>query len=273
VSGSENTAINYPGQYNRIALAFAQICSEAAVVVMEVYNSDFEVRTKDDKSPVSDADEGAELIILARLNEIFPDIPVLAEESFSTGRNLDIKERFILVDPVDGTKEFVNKNGEFTVNIALIEGDGPVAGCVYAPAIERIYLGGETAFAGPCVPGQNVTFEELNAIQTRTPNKTAMTALMSRSHVDSQTLEFAKQNGVTERVSAGSSLKFCLLAEGRADVYPRFGPTMEWDTAAGHAVLKAAGGCVLTPTGDMFSYGKSEAGYLNGHFVAWAVSQ
>jgi 3'(2'), 5'-bisphosphate nucleotidase len=258
---------------DRVALSFAQICSDAAVAVMEVYESDFEVRTKDDKSPVSDADERAEIIILARLQAEFPEIPVLAEESFSAGVKPDIEDRFILVDPVDGTKEFINKNGEFTVNIALIEHGKPVAGCVYAPAIGRIYLGGTRALCGTCQPGDNVVFENLSEIRTRIPADGAMTALMSRSHVDDQTLAFAERHGVTERISAGSSLKFCLLAEGRADVYPRFGPTMEWDTAAGHAVLQAAGGCVLTPDGDVFVYGKRDAGYLNGNFVAWAVPQ
>jgi len=258
---------------DRIAFSFAQICSDAAVVIMEVYESDFEVRTKDDKSPVSDADERAEIIILARLKTEFPDIPVLAEESFSVGVKPDIQGRFILVDPVDGTKEFINKNGEFTVNIALIEDGKPVAGCVYAPAIGKIYLGGTRAYLGDCQPGGEVFVENLTEIQTRVPTAGAITALMSRSHVDDQTLAFAEQHGVTERISAGSSLKFCLLAEGRADVYPRFGPTMEWDTGAGHAVLQAAGGCVLTPDGDVFVYGKQDAGYLNGYFVAWAVPQ
>ena len=268
-----NKFMNEPSEADRIALSFAQICSDAAVVIMDVYQSDFEVRTKDDKSPVSDADERAEIIILARLKAEYPDIPVLAEESFSAGVKPDIEDRFILVDPVDGTKEFINKNGEFTVNIALIEGGKPVAGCVYAPAIGKIYVGGTRALFGACQPGDDVVVDKLTEIRTRTPVKGAMTALMSRSHVDDQTLAFAERHGVTERISAGSSLKFCLLAEGRADVYPRFGPTMEWDTGAGHAVLQAAGGCVLTPDGDIFVYGKRDAGYLNGFFVAWAVPQ
>ncbi|WP_233128342.1 3'(2'),5'-bisphosphate nucleotidase CysQ [Maricaulis sp. W15] len=258
---------------NAIAFEFARICSLAAVKVMEIYESDFEARGKDDKSPVTDADELAEKIILTELAHLLPEIPVLAEESFAAGFRPKTDGAFILVDPVDGTKEFINKNGEFTVNIALIEGRVPTAGCVFAPARERIFVGGTQAWAGTLKAGQSVSADALALISTRARPASGMTAVMSRSHADETTLAFADAQGVTERVSAGSSLKFCLIAEGTADVYPRFGPTMEWDTGAGHAVLNAAGGAVLTPDGVPFVYAKEDAGYLNGAFVAWGRTE
>ncbi|ABI66741.1 3'(2'),5'-bisphosphate nucleotidase [Maricaulis maris MCS10] len=254
---------------NAIAFEFARICSLASVKIMEIYESDFEFRGKDDKSPVTDADELAEEIILAELQKSLPGVPVLAEESFAAGLRPKTDGAFILVDPVDGTKEFINKNGEFTVNIALIENRAPTAGCVYAPAREQIFVGGTTAWAGPLKAGQSVDADALQAITTRDRPAGGMTAVMSRSHADDKTLAFADAQGVTEKVSAGSSLKFCLVAEGTADVYPRFGPTKEWDTGAGHAVLNAAGGAVLTPEGTPFTYAKEEVEYLNGAFVAW----
>jgi len=252
-----------------VAFEFARICSLASVKIMEIYNSGFETRSKDDRSPVTDADELAEAVILEELAKSFPDIPVLAEESFSNGFRPEIGAAFILVDPVDGTKEFINKNGEFTVNIALIEDRAPTAGCVYAPAKERIFVGGSQAWAGALTPGAAVTPDALEPITTRDRPAGGMTAVMSRSHADEKTMAFADDHGVTEKVSAGSSLKFCLVAEGSADVYPRFGPTKEWDTGAGHAVLNAAGGCVTTPEGEPFVYAKEDTEYLNGAFVAW----
>jgi 3'(2'), 5'-bisphosphate nucleotidase len=254
---------------NGLALEFAQLCSEAGAAIMKIYATDFEARGKDDNSPVTDADEIAEKIILAGLSKLVPGIPVLAEESFAAGFRPEIGAAFILVDPVDGTKEFINKNGEFTVNIALIEDHKPTAGCVYAPAIERIYVGGTSAWAGPLKAGQVVDQTALEAIATRARPENGLKAVMSRSHADEKTLAFAESQGVVERVSAGSSLKFCLIADGTADVYPRFGPTREWDTGAGHAVLNAAGGCVLKPDNSPFLYGKEDTEYLNGAFIAW----
>jgi 3'(2'), 5'-bisphosphate nucleotidase len=253
-----------------IALTFANLCSVAGAAIMQIYATDFTTRSKDDTSPVTDADEVAEKIILEGLAEAFPDLAVLAEESFAAGFRPVVGSAFILVDPIDGTKEFINRNGEFTVNIALIENQRPIAGCVYAPARERIYLGGEHAYAGPLKAGEPVSYERLDRIETRECTAADRTAVMSRSHADQQTLDFADKHGVTDRISAGSSLKFCLLAEGRADIYPRFGPTREWDTGAGHAVLNAAGGVVLTPEGEDFLYAKEDTEYLNGFFVAWA---
>ncbi|WP_440958835.1 3'(2'),5'-bisphosphate nucleotidase CysQ [Oceanicaulis sp. LC35] len=253
-----------------LARSFGQICLEAAIPVMEVYESDFTAEQKADKSPVTEADKRAEIIILKALAELMPDVPVLAEESFEAGIRPSVEDEFLLVDPVDGTKEFIAKRGEFTINIALIRNGVPVAGAVFAPALNQLYLGGETAFTGAFEPGETLAIDRLKPAKTREKPASGMTAVMSRSHADDQTKAFAEAQGVTEAVSAGSSLKFCKLAEGAADLYPRFGPTMEWDTAAGHAVLKAAGGAVTEPDGAPFRYGKTEAGYKNGAFVAWA---
>lgn len=235
---------------------------------MDVYDSGFVVESKDDRSPVTAADTRAEAVILEALKHIIPGVPVLAEESFSAGLRPDIDGDFLLVDPVDGTKEFINRNGEFTINIALISQRIPIAGCVYAPALKRIYIGGETGLTGEISPGSTLDMSALSPLKARVMPETGRVAVMSRSHADDKTRAFAEAQGVSDAVSAGSSLKFCLVAEGKADLYPRFGPTMEWDTGAGHAVLLAAGGTVTCPDGSPFLYGKTELGYLNGPFVA-----
>jgi len=253
---------------DELARGFAQICLQAAVEVMEVYESGFAVTSKDDRSPVTEADTRAEAVILEALKSTLPGVPVLAEESFAAGVRPDIHGDFLLVDPVDGTKEFIIRNGEFTINIALISGRMPVAGCVYAPALGQIYLGGETGLAGRAGPGSKLDTPTLSPMAARPKPQTGRIAVMSRSHADDQTRAFAAAEGVSKTVSAGSSLKFCLVAQGVADLYPRFGPTMEWDTAAGHAVLSAAGGSVTCPDGTPFLYGKTDLGYLNGPFVA-----
>lgn len=254
---------------NELAAAFADICLQAAVPVMEVYATDFTQEHKADSSPVTEADTRAEAVILEALKDLLPHIPVLAEERFSAGVRPKIGERFLLVDPVDGTREFIARNGEFTINIALVEHGVPVAGCVYAPALKRLFFGGETALAATAEPGDRVARLRLEPIAVRRPPATGKVAVMSRSHADAQTREFAQSQGVTETISAGSSLKFCRVAEGAADIYPRFGPTMEWDTGAGHAVLAAAGGAVTRPDGSMFEYAKAGEGYKNGPFIAW----
>lgn len=255
-------------EFDEIAREFAALCVQAAVDVMDVYASEFTPEQKADKSPVTEADTRAEAVILKGLETLLPGVPVLAEESFSRGIRPDVDRMFVLVDPVDGTKEFINKNGEFTVNIALIDARRPVAGCVYAPALKRLYSGASSAFAGTVLPGDTGALSALAPIRVRQWPAAGPTAVMSRSHADDTTKAWAEKAGVVDAVPAGSSLKFCLLAEGRADLYPRFGPTMEWDTGAGDAVLRAAGGHVIQPDGTPFLYGKTETGYLNGPFIA-----
>jgi 3'(2'), 5'-bisphosphate nucleotidase len=254
---------------DRLARLFADISSEAGVAVMEVYQSDFTARTKADHSPVSDADERAEAIILGRLEKELPGVPVLAEETASRdGVGAARGHMFILVDPVDGTKEFINRRGDFTVNIALVEAGVPIAGCVFAPARAEMFFGGAHAFGiGPFAAGTAIKGE--TPLRTRAYPKEGLTAVTSSSHLDPMTENFLKKRTIVKSMGIGSSLKFCLLAKGEADVYPRWAPTMEWDTAAGEAVLRAAGGTVARPDGTPFVYGKADEGFLNGPFVAW----
>jgi len=185
----------------------------------------------------------------------------------AAGCQIEIARQFFLVDPLDGTREFLKGNGEFTVNVALVRDGAPVAGAVYAPAQDLLWVGGERAWTCS-VPLGGAVPTLRRPLQTR-PAPERLTALASRSHRDAETEAFLLRLPIEELTSAGSSLKFCVLAEGKADVYPRFGPTMEWDTAAGDAVLRAAGGTVLGADGAPFTYGKIGSGLKNGAFVAW----
>ncbi len=245
-------------------LALARIAAEAGVVVMRHYGS-CEARAKDDRSPVTDADEEAEKLILARLAEKFPGVPVVAEEMMAAGAQVTAAAHFFLVDPLDGTREFLTGNGEFTVNIAEIKNGVPVMGVVYAPAKNRLFVGAleDGAFE------MTGDLGDVRAIAVRPAPADGMVAVGSRSHNDAKTEEFLKQFAVKDFVSAGSSLKFCLVAAGEADIYARAGRTMEWDTAAGQAVLLAAGGTMTLWDGTPFSYGKP--GFENPGFVAKGV--
>lgn len=252
-----------------LAVELARIVLSAGPAIMEVYSSQTEAREKTDGSPVTLADERAEAIILARLRALDPSTPVVAEEAVAAGGAIAIGGRFYLVDPLDGTREFIARNGEFTVNIGLIVDRTPVAGAVYAPARDRLWFAGRSAFACDVALGAPLPeASHWRRLATRSA-PAALVALASRSHADPQTEAFLAGLPISERISAGSSLKFCALAEGRADVYPRFAPTMEWDTAAADAVLRAAGGVILKPDGSRFLYAKSESGLRNSGFVAW----
>ena len=250
-----------------LARAFAGLASGAGLVVMDVYATDFAVRRKADASPVSEADEAAEALLVPGVEKLLPGVPILAEEQVSREGLVDIGREFVLIDPLDGTKEFVSRNGEFTVNLALVRDGIPVAGCVYAPARDRMYVGGTSAASGTVRPGDEVG--DLQPMRTRAYPPEGLTAVTSRSHLDADTKAFVERIGAVSTRDAGSSLKFCLVAAGDADVYPRFGPTMEWDTAAGHGVLAAAGGVVVNPDGTPFRYAKTDTGFRNGAFVAW----
>jgi 3'(2'), 5'-bisphosphate nucleotidase len=240
----------------------------AGGAIMAVYATDFAVRDKVDASPVTAADEAAEKIILADLAAIAPEVPVVAEEAVAAGKVPVIAERFFLVDPLDGTKEFVSRRDEFTVNIALVEAGVPVMGVVFAPARRELYWGDvRAARAGHIDADPDGTMPSMgNTIWARVPPAEGLTAVASRSHRTPETDAFLARFPVKEFRSIGSSLKFCLVAMGEADIYPRLGTTMEWDTAAGHAVLLAAGGSVTDLEGGPFRYGKP--GFRNGHFVA-----
>lgn len=237
---------------------------------MTVYDSDFSVETKADASPVTEADQRAEDIILQDLHTAAPDIPVISEEAASDGKIPDVGDIFFLVDPLDGTREFIKKNGEFTVNIALIEHNRPVIGVVYTPAKSRLFwaAGPDQAFEAHWAP-ENARIEgDRKQIAVRTPPETGLTVVSSRSHGDPATQAMVADYQIAETINAGSSLKFCLIAAAQADIYPRAGRTMEWDTAAGHAVLNAAGGRVLTGNGEELGYGKKSDGFANPGFLA-----
>jgi 3'(2'), 5'-bisphosphate nucleotidase len=243
----------------------ASLASRAGAAILR--HRGCEAYAKSDGSPVTAADHAADAIIAEGLDALLPGVPVLSEErseAFSPcGDGV-----FVLVDPLDGTKEFVSGNDDFTVNIALLVDATPVTGIVYAPATGRLWTGGSVATALRVEPGEPVSSSrDRRRIHVR-DRTFDLTAVASRSHRDGETNAFLARLPVADLRSAGSSLKFCLVAEGEADIYPRFSPTMEWDTAAGHAVVSAAGGVVVTPQGRPFIYGKDGDGYRNGPFVA-----
>ncbi len=237
------------------------VARDAGKTVMAIYATDFTVRGKDDASPVTEADERAEASILTALATLTPEIPVISEEAAAAGRIPDVAGQFWLVDPLDGTKEFINRNGEFTVNIALVENRRPVLGVVFAPALDRLFAGAVGCGAFVEEGGKR------RSIACRPVPAEGLTVVASRSHGDAQALDkFLAGRKVARLVNAGSSLKLCLIASGEADLYPRLGRTMEWDIAAGDAVLRAAGGSVKTLAGADLLYGK--AGLDNPHFYA-----
>jgi 3'(2'), 5'-bisphosphate nucleotidase len=248
----------------------ADIAWNAGEIILQHYDAGVEARRKEDQSPVTAADEDAEKFILGELRRLWPEIPIVAEEETAGGKTTAIDTRFFLVDPLDGTKEFISRNGEFTVNIAEIENGKPVRGVVYAPAKDRLFMGErETgAFEIATARGTPPDFSNAKSIKARNAAADGLVAVASRSHRDYNTDEYLKTFPVKDFVAAGSSLKFCLIATGEADIYPRLGRTMEWDTAAGHAVLDAAGGHVTTVEGAPFTYGKAEEKFANPFFVA-----
>lgn len=252
--------------YSHFSETLYETALEAGRKIMEIFAQDFDVEYKDDKSPVTEADQAAEKIILRDLLKVAPDIPIIAEEQASAGNVPDVADKFWLVDPLDGTKEFVNKGTDFTVNIALIENGQPTFGIVYAPALGRMFVAKDPKTAVQMEIREMRFIGEEQAISVRDVPNSGITAVASKSHRDEQTNAFLEKLGITDIVSTGSSLKFCLVAAGEADIYPRFGPTMEWDTGAGHAVLNAAGGTVVNPDGTVFHYKKPD--FRNGFFIA-----
>ncbi len=250
----------------------ARIALDAGALIMDVYATDFNVERKDDSSPVTEADEKAEALILKALAEADPSLPVLAEEAVAAGHIPEHGDRFALVDPLDGTKEFINKRGEFTVNIGIIENGVPVMGVVYAPALDRLFVAEDTftSWQAEAKPGGDLpALEARRPLKIRKAPEQGLTAIASKSHRSDETNQFLDARNVTEIISAGSSLKFCLIAAGEADLYPRHGRTMEWDTAAGHAVAKAAGARVTLEDETPLTYGKKARGYDNPYFIVW----
>jgi len=245
--------------FNEPVIALARA---AGAAIMHIYVRDFEVEKKSDNSPLTEADMASHHIIVDGLRALTPDIPVLSEESadvpWETRRRWT---RYWLVDPLDGTREFVKKNGEFTVNIALVENGAAVFGVVYAPALD-ILLHGEQGI-GAFVRDNHADVP----VQTRRPALSPLRVAASRSHLDARTAAAMERMGEVETQGLGSSLKFCRIAEGLIDVYPRFGPTSEWDTAAAQAVLEAAGGVLLRLDGSALTYNTKES-LLNPDFIA-----
>ena len=242
---------------------------EAGAVIERIYGEGCAVVEKADGSPVTVADQEAETIILHRLHAAFPDVHILAEEEAAAGRIPELGRRFFCVDPLDGTKGFVQRSGEFTVNIALIEDGAPVAGVVYAPDSRLLYYGAREEGAFRVRDGGTA-----EPIRARPRPAGGLIGVGSRNHAAAGTAERNAALGIADYVPSGSSLKFCLVAEGTADVYPRYGTTCEWDTAAGQAVLEAAGGRVLALDGEgreagPLAYGKTERRFENPHFIAW----
>ena len=255
-----------PPDLETLAAALVPLIREAGALVMRIYATDFDVEIKGDESPVTLADQCAEKVIFEGLRRMAPDIPVVGEEAASAGDIPDVSNRFWLVDPIDGTKEFISRNGEFTVNIGLIDHGVPVLGLVLAPALDRLFVGAR---------GLGAWVEDglgRRAIAVRAVPEAGLTVVGSRRHGDAGAVEaLLAGSRVAAHTTVGSSLKLCLVAEGEADVYPRFGRTMEWDIAAGHAVLRAAGGSVRTMTGAELGYGKP--GFENPDFAAWGAAQ
>ncbi|WP_343503324.1 3'(2'),5'-bisphosphate nucleotidase CysQ [Alloyangia pacifica] len=255
--------------YENLVAVIRRLALEAGEKIMEIYNSDdFEVKSKSDSSPVTEADEAADALISAGLREAFPDMPLVTEEQADSH---DVQAMtFLIVDPLDGTKEFVNRRGDFTVNIALVQDGVPTFGVVYAPAKERMFytdsVGNSVEELGPF---DKETPGETKPIRVSTPDNSALLVVASKSHRDQATDDYINKYSTADMKSAGSSLKFCLVATGEADIYPRLGRTMEWDTAAGQAVLQGAGGRVVrfddhTP----LAYGKP--GFANPFFIAYS---
>jgi len=246
--------------YDRLLDDLAEAAREAGEAILQVVRRGFEVEAKRDSSPVTDADRAAELIILAALARAAPGVPVIAEEEVAAGRIPAHETTYFLVDPLDGTKEFVRGGDDYTVNIGLIEEDAPKLGVVFAPATGRLH--------GGCID-RGAWLDEGNGrrvIRTRQRGG-QLTAVASKSHLNQATIDYLNEAvGSCGYISVGSSLKFCIVAEGEADIYPRASPTSEWDTAAGHAVLLAAGGRCDGPDGKRLTYGKRA--FLNRAFVA-----
>ncbi|HEY0213079.1 MAG TPA: 3'(2'),5'-bisphosphate nucleotidase CysQ [Paenirhodobacter sp.] len=256
--------------FERLAFVMRRLALDAGDRIMEIYHSpDFAVRQKSDASPVTEADEAADRLIAEGLAEAFPQTPLVTEEQAAS--HSQTVSTFLIVDPLDGTKEFVRRRGDFTVNIAYVEDGVPVRGVVYAPAKGRLFY---TLADGRAVEEIGPDFHkeaigEQRPLSVSVPDNRSLRVVASKSHRDQATDDYITQYAVEDMTSAGSSLKFCLVATGEADLYPRLGRTMEWDTAAGDAVLRGAGGRMVrlddhTP----FVYGKP--GFENPFFIAYA---
>jgi 3'(2'), 5'-bisphosphate nucleotidase len=255
--------------HQRLAREMRRLAIEAGAAIMEIYRSgDLETEAKDDQSPVTAADRAADALISAGLRASFPDVPLVTEEQ-AASHDQDVRT-FLIVDPLDGTKEFVRRRGDFTVNIAYVEDGTPIRGIVYAPAKARLFMttpeGGAVEESGDFAVTE---IGERRGLRVAEADNDALRIVASKSHRTPETDAYIARYHVADVVSAGSSLKFCLVAAGEADLYPRLGRTMEWDTAAGDAVLRAAGGQVVD-AGTLAPLGYGKDGFANPHFIAHA---
>jgi 3'(2'), 5'-bisphosphate nucleotidase len=270
-----------PLEFAALADALLPAVLEAGALEMRYFRNNVAVSHKSDASPVTVADQEAEAILLAALHVVAPNIPVVAEEAASAGNIPAVGSEFFLVDPLDGTREFVSGSEDFTVNIALVRDGTPYFGIVYAPATGQLFIGlgntctPEAAIQVQVPDGISITsikhLADLNprAMKCRSADLAALTVVSSRSHRTTEVEQFLSPFNVSERRHVGSSLKFVTVARGDADLYPRIGSINEWDTAAGHAILVAAGGAVTTFDGRPLVYGKVAARFLNPDFIAW----
>ena len=255
--------------FQKLEVIMRELSLQAGDAIMEIYNGpDFKIKSKSDDSPVTAADEAADALISAGLRLAFPDLTLITEEQFDSHSLID--NTFLIVDPLDGTKEFIHRRGDFTVNIAYVVNGVPIRGIVYAPAKGRMFYtnawGVSVEETGDLHPD---TVGSCKPILVSNPNNSALRVVASKSHRDQATDNYISKYETADVKIAGSSLKFCLIATGEADFYPRMGRTMEWDTAAGHAILRGAGGDVvcfddLSP----LTYGKAD--YENPFFIAYA---
>ncbi len=248
------------------------IVSAAAAAILAVRAGPLDTRTKPDLTPVTAADHAAEAVILDGLARVLPGVPVVSEEAAGQAPPAKLADTFILVDPLDGTREFIAGHDEFTVNVAIVAGGRPLLGIVAAPALGLLWRGAE---GGPAErlrlkPGAPANAaQERSAIRTRTWPSAGLVAAVSRSHLDARTQVFLARLPRVDQIVSGSAIKFCRVAEGAADLYPRLAPTCEWDVAAGHAVLAAAGGTVTTPEGAPLRYGGLAENFRIPAFIAW----
>ena len=270
VDGADSDGLDF----SRAASVLTDAASKAGAAIMAHFHAAMQVKLKGDNSPVTQADQESEAVMLAALARLAPGIEVVSEESCGTIGALP--QRFFLVDPLDGTKEFIQRRSDFTVNVALIEDGRPSFGLVYAPARALLAVtvakgNAVSAELHPSASGADLSQLCLTTLRARVPDPQGLTALVSLSHLDPETDAYLAKLNIAGRSGVGSSVKFLALAKGEADIYPRFGPTMEWDTAAGQAMLEAAGGRVVTLSGEPLRYGKTEAGLRNPSFIAWGV--
>jgi 3'(2'), 5'-bisphosphate nucleotidase len=257
-----------------LSLALIRTAQSSGELIMRYRAGETNVDFKADGSPVTDADKAAEEMILNDLARLAPGLAVVAEESASAiGADFDADAPFFLVDPLDGTRDFVRGGQDFTVNIALIRDRFPVFGLIYAPASQRLFitLERDAAYTTDLQPSRGAPFTglKMTPLKVRSPAPEKLRVLASRSHLNEKTAQFIERLNVGETLQFSSSLKFAIIAEGTADVYPRLAPTCEWDTAAGQAILAAAGGSVVDESGAILSYGHVERKFLNPGFIAW----